>query len=970
MKKQIIENFDFDELDIETPSNELKKEFMGKDAQDAALRWCSAHIGTCDSYDSSMFEWKFDKNGLPDNIQVSASNGCDRYYIVDDKSTHLPCQLWFEPDWHGGSFEKYQTADGQSYDVFLKPTKISLNLEGFKHLENFDGILNDDFDELTLSPAMKSLYFLKDFKINTLVIQENDNITNLVGLPKIKFRMLLMNNKNLTTLKGLRNDIPYVMITKNQPLYDNIENETEFLANYSIFNEHESNEAELKEIQKIKQKGHTLIFSCNEDNININESINFSEIKNTKNSQEMFVDAAKDIIKEEFDKFAKMFHKKLLEGESGSITMSHSNHGNACDAGYTYSFAGDEYFSVMLKNNEIYVYSYLIPYLWKWTVDYDLGGPGEGGQLDSHYAHWPIDLLKVIHTFSTVKRKCSKILKFKHFSFQQSLNDSEHLRVVLILNNKNEKLLNTFETYNINLKQSDFYVTSGDEKSSYTWNDICTLFNINNPIKEALNFDNVGVQTTTFKDYLENEIDYNKIYHDYLDALTQFLTDNLNLPGVFYKCSENFDYGDSIWQCVNAGNSFSYKQRVCEISYSTRDKALYINFNYVPLLKRWNVSRKHGWNDEGGTTQYIDFISVLEDFKNIKHNVYGGDLLTYASFAVRGNDNKMFVNIDNQHDYDLLNETFMNYAICRIKKKNIKINKSLINDKFNYKFLYKVLKIDNNPYESLQEGFNFNNVKHSSSTISVFEDEAKNAVFDSIYQKVRKCFGYNVYYFYSLKNNMMFISRYQWVHKINIDNPLPQKYKESDLSRFLNIDGLFDPKNNNGTNPSFYMLDAILQFGDVLNAEHIRIEKAYMIKYTNTSVLSSLLNIAIEISGAYKINELYMCYFSNTNDIYMWPNSKALLPRLTVQEFPDLSNNIGIIKANRLFTLNAQCLIFSCKNKNEGIDKFIAFVKMFDNKSFMFRMNNYDNYVMLLLPYNEKITLKKNLIDRIIGMYN
>jgi hypothetical protein len=66
------------------------------------------------------------------------------------------------------------------------------------------------------------------------------------------------------------------------------------------------------------------------------------------------------------------------------------------------------------------------------------------------------------------------------------------------LNNKNEKLLNTFETYNINLKQSDFYVTFGDEKSSYTWNDICTLFNINNPIKESINFNNVNVQTTTF----------------------------------------------------------------------------------------------------------------------------------------------------------------------------------------------------------------------------------------------------------------------------------------------------------------------------------------------------------------------------------------------------------------------------------------------------------------------------------------
>jgi len=68
----------------------------------------------------------------------------------------------------------------------------------------------------------------------------------------------------------------------------------------------------------------------------------------------------------------------------------------------------------------------------------------------------------------------------------------------LILNNKNEKLLNTFETYNINLKQSDFYVTFCDEKSSYTWNDICTLFNINNPIKESINFNNVNVQTTTF----------------------------------------------------------------------------------------------------------------------------------------------------------------------------------------------------------------------------------------------------------------------------------------------------------------------------------------------------------------------------------------------------------------------------------------------------------------------------------------
>lgn len=964
--KQIIENFDFNELNIDAPSNELKKEFMGKDAQEAALRWCSAHIGTCDSYDSPMFEWKFDKDGLPDCILVSAKNGCDRYYIVDDKSTHLPCQLWFEPDWHGGSFEKYYTEDGQSYDVFLKPTKISLNLEGFKHLENFDGILNNDFDELTLSPAMKSLYFLKDFKINTLIIQENDNITNLVGLPKIKFRVLLMNNKNLLTLNGLRNDIQYVMITRSQPLYANIENETEFLKNYTIFGEHKSMETELKEIQKIKQKGSTLIFSCNENNIN--ESINFTEIKNTKNNQEIFIEAAKDVVLADFDKFAKLFHEKLLKDESGSISMTRGTNTGNYDASYIYSFAGDEYFNIILKNDEIYVYSSLIPCLWKWIVDSEF--TDRDGRF-SHYERWPIDLLKVLHTFSTVKRKCSKILKFKHFSLQQSFDNSE-CRVVLILNNKNEKLLNTFETYNINLKQSDFYVTFCDEKSSYTWNDICTLFNINNPIKESINFNNVNVQTTTFQDELEKEIDYDKIYHDYLDALTQFLTDNSNsAEKIFYIHTEESDFGDAIWQCVKTGNSFSYKQCVGETSYGNRDKALFIRFGRVPLLKRWNVSRKHGWTDEGGTTQYVDFINMLEDLQNIKDSVQGGELLTYMSIAVRGNDNKMFVNIDNQHDYDVLNKTFINYSVARIKKKNIKINKSLITDKFNYKFLYKTLKINNNPYESLQEGFNFNDVKHSSNVISVFEDEEKTAVFDSIYQKIQKCFGYNVYYFCSLKNNTMFISRYQWVHKINIDNPLPQKYKESDLSRFLNIDGLFDPKNIQGTNPSFYMLDAILQFGDVLNAEHIRIEKAYMIKYTNTKVLSSLLNIAIEISGAYKINELYMCYFSSTNDdVHIWSWSKALIPGVTIHEFPDLSNNIGIIKANRTYTLNAQSLIFSCKNKNEGIDKFIAFVKMFDNKSFVFKMNNYDDYVMLLLPHNEKITLEKTLIDRIIGMYN
>jgi hypothetical protein len=115
----------------------------------------------------------------------------------------------------------------------------------------------------------------------------------------------------------------------------------------------------------------------------------------------------------DFDKFAKLFHEKLLKDESGSISMTRGTNTGNYDASYIYSFAGDEYFNIILKNDEIYVYSSLIPCLWKWTVDSEF--TDRGGRF-SHYGRWPIDLLKVLHTFSTVKRKCSKILKFKHFS--------------------------------------------------------------------------------------------------------------------------------------------------------------------------------------------------------------------------------------------------------------------------------------------------------------------------------------------------------------------------------------------------------------------------------------------------------------------------------------------------------------------------------------------------------------------------